>query len=191
MGNMNGDDPGNEASTAAQILCEKAEALVRTRRYDEALQAMDRACAIEPENAEFRIYRTYYRFLAATGANGVAQDVAEETIREIEHVLETEPHAVGYLFLARLAMKAGSREVSIEHYRKVLEYFPEHHEAQSELRLDARRRAIEDGPDPAAGSLGFVSGDPAPRLVVETRRGPGTGKRRGRPPLKPVDPPSE
>jgi tetratricopeptide (TPR) repeat protein len=126
----------------AEVMWKKAEALVRTRKYDEALEMINGAVERKPKDTELKVYQIYYRFLASKDDREVA---AQDAIKDILVTMKNEPDiASGYLFLARLNKAAGKTELSLKYFKKLLEYDAKNHEAESEIRLATMRQEKAD-----------------------------------------------
>lgn len=122
----------------AEDLFKKGEALVRMRKYDEAVAALKEAIELKPEDPEFEIHLTYYEFLTRKANREFA---AEDAIRRITQQLKKQPNlASAHLFLGRLFKVANKADQAVKAFQKVLQFDERNTEAQSELRLANMRK---------------------------------------------------
>lgn len=125
----------------AETLFKKAEILVRMRKYEEAMEHLEEAMALNPQDKEFKIYAAYAGYLRLAKKGGDPQDAAELAIRKILEIMKTDANiASGYLFLGHLNKIAGKAEVAVRYYEKVLEYDEGNQEAAREVRLAGMRK---------------------------------------------------
>ena len=91
----------------------KAEILLRVRKYGEALEHIEEAIALNPQDTEFKVFRTYLHFFT-----GVAdEEAAIEAIKGILDLMKTEPNiASGYLYLGHLNKEAGKAQVAVRYF---------------------------------------------------------------------------
>jgi tetratricopeptide (TPR) repeat protein len=127
----------------AETLFKKAEILVKVRKYDEALQHLREAIALNPDDKEFRIYLAYVEYTAATKQKvGNQIELAEVAIRKIQTLMKGEGSniASGYLLLGHLQKAAAKPDVAAKYFEKVLDYDPNNQEATREVRLHTMRK---------------------------------------------------
>lgn len=128
----------------SETLFKKAEILVKVRKYEEALEHLDRAIVLNSNDTEFKIFRAYLGYLVGSRQGG-REELAQEAIKKILGLMKNEPMiASGYLWLAHLNKAVGKPEVSLKYYEKVLEFDEHHVEAQRELRTAAMRKEKDD-----------------------------------------------
>ncbi len=118
----------------AETFFKKAEIMARMRKHTEALELLDQALARKPDDPEFRIHRSFYRFMAK-------RTEAEAALQEISSELKKQPTiAAGFLFVARINKSLDKAEAANKAFKKVLDLDPRNHEAESELRLASMRK---------------------------------------------------
>jgi curved DNA-binding protein CbpA len=106
-------------------------ALVKARRYDEALRKFDEAIQLNRDEAEFGMWKAWCEFLLADDKKRKLAAASSA----IEAGLKKNPRcAQGYLFLGQMAKLAGEASVAERHLRRGLEVAPEHAELQRELK---------------------------------------------------------
>ena len=119
----------------AETLFKKSEILARMKKYGEALDLLDQAISRKPDDIEFKIHRSFFRYSSQ-------KLDAETAIKEITVELKKQPNiAAGYLFLARLHKANDNIEGALKFYKKLLEHDPKNHEAESEIRLQTMRQS--------------------------------------------------
>jgi tetratricopeptide (TPR) repeat protein len=126
----------------AETLFKKAEILVKVRKYEEAMDHLREAIALNPDDKEFRIYESYVEYMIATRlAKGNQTEAAEVAIRKISTILKKEQNiASGYLLLGHLNKAVGKVDVASKCFEKVLEFDPANQEATREVRLSNMRK---------------------------------------------------
>jgi tetratricopeptide (TPR) repeat protein len=108
-----------------------ATALVRGRRYDEAMVAIEEALLLNPDEAEFAIWRAWVQFLVAPDK----KKQQAESAATMEAALQKNPRCVaGYLFLGQMAKVLGDAPAAERHWRRGLEVEPDHGELSRELK---------------------------------------------------------
>lgn len=129
-----------QSKLQAETLFKKAEILAKVKKYEEALTYINEAIALDPEDTEFKIYRTYYGFQQAQ-RSGAQADAAESAIRTILGLMKSDSNiASGYFFLAQLHKVVGKVDVATRYFEKVLEYDERNPDALREIRLAAMRQ---------------------------------------------------
>lgn len=137
--NKEGEQLLVQAILEAENLFRKAESLVRSRKYPEAVEAISEAIHLKPDDVEFKIHKVYFEFLTKKRDRELA---AENAARDIRGLLkDDEKIASGYLFLGRLYKVVDDVDKAIRNFKKVLEYDPKNTEATSELRLANMRKS--------------------------------------------------
>lgn len=141
----NTDDELTKAQKAlqAETKFKKAEVLMRVRKFDEALEQIQGAIELAPDDPEFRVFEIYLDYLLqARGAH--APELIEQTIDDIKDAMRSQQNLLsGHLFIAQLYKALGHTKLMVISYKKVLDIDPNHLEAQQELRLEQLRREKE------------------------------------------------
>lgn len=115
----------------AENLFQAGAVLVKGRKYDEAITRFEQAMKLNPDEAEFAMWKAWCEYLLADdrkrqlGASAAA----------IEAGLKQNPRcAQGHLFLGQMAKLAGDLGNAEKHLRRGLAVAPEHAELQRELK---------------------------------------------------------
>ena len=117
----------------AENLFTKAQTYVRTHQVNMAIETIEQAIKLKPNDPEFEIHLIYYKFLTQKENKKAA---AQTAINAIERQLRKQPKmASAHLFLGRLHKLNDDLKKSIEHLEKVLSFDPNNLEAKSDLRL--------------------------------------------------------
>lgn len=117
---------------AAEQLFQQAAWMVRARRYREAIEVLEQAIALHPEEGEYYAWRGFARFCATAEK----QKVRDEAMRDIDRALTLNPRcAQAFLFAGRIATVLGDAAAAIQYYRRCLAIDEANPEAQRELRL--------------------------------------------------------
>jgi DnaJ-like protein/uncharacterized protein DUF4388/tetratricopeptide repeat protein len=105
--------------------------LVKARKYDEAIAKFEEATKLNPDEAEFAMWKAWCEYLLGDdrkrqlGASAAA----------IEAGLKKNPRcAQGHLFLGQMAKLGGDVGSAEKHFRRGLAVAPEHAELQRELK---------------------------------------------------------
>jgi len=122
----------------AETLYKKAEILVRVRKYDEALEHLEQALQLCPDEIDYRILRLHALYLKSTSPDGSRG--AAEAIEQIASVLGTAESALGFLVLAQLNKALGRSEDALRYYRRVLDLDESNAEAKAEVRISTLRK---------------------------------------------------
>ena len=126
----------------AEHLFERVKVYVRKRAYDEALQTIDEAIELAPQEIEFQIERQYIWYLASA-RSGDVEVLAKETIANVKRLLKQDANiASGYLILGHLYKSLNNADLSLKYYEKVLEIVDDP-TARSEVRIAYRRKERE------------------------------------------------
>jgi tetratricopeptide (TPR) repeat protein len=113
-----------EAFNAATIL-------VKARRYQEALARLTEAIQLNPEEAEFHIWKAWCDFLLS----GEKKKVHPECANAVEAALKKNPRCVsGYLFLGQMAKIAGDLPLAEKNLRRGLKEAPGNPDLDRELK---------------------------------------------------------
>lgn len=119
----------------------KAEDLVRRRQYPEAIEALEWALKLDPEEGEFHALLGWARFLTSP-KDATARDEALEHLQKAIALAPKSPS--GYYFSGKLYKACEELEKAEKMFRKVLELRPNHVEATQEVRLFELRRTRGD-----------------------------------------------
>ncbi|HEX7488197.1 MAG TPA: J domain-containing protein [Anaeromyxobacteraceae bacterium] len=115
----------------AEELFQRATVLVRTRQYDKALEALDGARQLNPEEAEFGVWKAWADFL-------VAPDKKQQratSAAAMEAALKKVPRCMAaYLFLGQMAKIVGELALADKHWKRGLVLEPAHAEISRELK---------------------------------------------------------
>jgi curved DNA-binding protein CbpA len=115
----------------AESVFEAGTLLVKARKYDEAIRKFDDAMKLNPDEAEFGMWKAWCEFLLADDPRAKLGSAASA----IEAGLRRNPRcAQGYLFLGQMAKLAGDAALAEKQLRRGLEVAPEHGELQRELK---------------------------------------------------------
>jgi tetratricopeptide (TPR) repeat protein len=116
---------------AAETAFQAGTLLVKSRRYGEALPKFDEAVKLNPDEAEFAMWRAWCDFLLA----GDKKQKRAESAGAIEAALKRNPRcAQGYLFLGQMAKLVGDVAAAERQLRRGLQVAPEHGDLQRELK---------------------------------------------------------
>jgi curved DNA-binding protein CbpA len=105
--------------------------LVKARRYDEALRKFEEAMKLNPDEAEFGMWKAWCEFVLADDKRrklGACSSIVEEGLKKNPRC------AQGYLFLGQMAKLAGDLALAEKQLRRGLHVAPEHAEMQRELK---------------------------------------------------------
>jgi len=115
----------------AETVFGEATALVKARRYDDALSKLTEAIQLNPEEAEFGIWKAWCEFLLA----GDKKKQQSSSAASIEAALKKNPKcAPGYLFLGQMAKVVNDLALAEKHLKRGLTAVPEHPDLTRELR---------------------------------------------------------
>lgn len=115
----------------------RATVMFKARRYPEALELLEGAIELNPEEAEFYAWRGFVRFVSASEK----RSEYERSVADCNKALAmSERCDVAHLFLGNMSKILGNTAQAEKSYRKVLELDPDNIEAQRELRLINSRR---------------------------------------------------
>ena len=115
----------------------KAEASLRRKDWDGALDAVGHALQLDPEEGEFHALHGWATFMRDP-RSPETQATAREILGKATSLAPKSPS--GWFYLGRLHRVCESLPEAERMFRKVLEVRPDHTEAQQELRLLERRR---------------------------------------------------
>jgi curved DNA-binding protein CbpA len=115
----------------AENVFQEATLLVKARRYDEAVPRLLEAIKLNPDEAEFGMWKAWCDFLLAAEKKKVYPGAAGA----IEGGHKKNPNcAQGYLFLGQMAKLMGELDQAEKQLKRGLGVAPEHSELQRELK---------------------------------------------------------
>jgi hypothetical protein len=115
----------------AETVFGDAVALVKARRYEEALAHLNEAIQLNTDEAEFGIWKAWCEFLISADKKRQHGTSAAE----IEAALRKNAKCVpGYLFLGQMAKVMGDPNLAEKHLRRGLSVAPDHPELVRELK---------------------------------------------------------
>ena len=117
---------------AAEENFQRAEILIKARKYQEGLELLDQAIQMNAEEAEFYALRGYARFLVSKDRKQSYDECADDCRKAMKMVDRCLP---AHLYLGHMAKITGDQKLAKKCYTKVLELDEKHVEAQRELRL--------------------------------------------------------
>lgn len=120
----------------AERVFHKAVLLVRGRRFEEAVEAIDEALALHGDEAEIWAYRAFASFSAAKDKEAAAASAFADL--EKARSLNERCPAI-FLFGGRISNVLGDAAKAIRYYERCLELEPGNQDAQRELRLSKSR----------------------------------------------------
>jgi len=117
---------------AAEENFQRAEIMIKARKYQEGLELIEKAISMNDQEAEFYAWRGYARFLLSQDRKGIYEETAGDCRKAIKMVDKCVP---AHLFLGHMSKVVGDSKLAKKCYQRVLELEPKHVEAQRELRL--------------------------------------------------------
>ena len=124
----------------AETAFKKSEILVNVRKYEEALEQVDEALRLTPDDVEFKIHRQYIMYLIAA-RGGDAEPAAQEAIQQVMRMMNQNANiARGYLVLGNLHKALQKFDVAHKYFERVLEYDEDNPAALREVRHGAFRK---------------------------------------------------
>jgi hypothetical protein len=115
----------------AENLFQTATQLVKARRYDEARAKLDEALKLNPDEAEFGIWKAWCEFLVAPDKKRQQASSAAA----IEGGVRRNPRCVpGYLFLGQMAKLVGDASAAEKHLKRGLAIAPDDADLTRELK---------------------------------------------------------
>jgi DnaJ domain len=115
---------------------QRAEILIKARKYQEGLALLDEAIKLNDKEAEFYAWRGYARFLLSSDRKQSFDDCSGEVKKAIKLVDRCVP---AHLFLGHMNKVIGNMKAAASSYQRVLDLEPTHIEAQRELRLMGKK----------------------------------------------------
>jgi curved DNA-binding protein CbpA len=115
----------------AENLFQEGTLLVKGRKYDDAVRKFDEAMKLNPDEAEFGMWKAWCEFLLSDDRKKKVAPASSA----IEVGLKKNPRcAQGYLFLGQMAKLAGDLTLAEKHLRRGLAVTPDHADLQRELK---------------------------------------------------------
>jgi len=115
----------------AENVFQAGELLVKARRYAEAIVKLDEAMKLNPDEAEFSMWKAWCEFLLAKdkrAAHGHAAATIEAGLKKNSRC------SAGYLFLGQMAKLVGDLALAERHLKRGLQVAPDHADLQRELK---------------------------------------------------------
>jgi len=131
-----------ERILTAETQFQRADELLKRKDYAGAIQALEWALELNPDEGEFHALYGWAAYLHGSGGE-VAARTAMEHLRKSISLAPKSP--AGYYYLGKLYKACEEVDRAENMFRKVLELWPRHVEATQELRLLALRRG-KSGP---------------------------------------------
>ncbi|HKD43118.1 MAG TPA: DnaJ domain-containing protein [Myxococcaceae bacterium] len=134
-------DGNQDMLPLAQVLLaeetfERGRAMVKAKRFSEAVKMLDDAIAGSEEVAEFYAWRGYAKFFAIDDKKR-AQVEANKDLQIA--VKKSEFCASAHYFLGQIAKLTGDPKAALKHFKKAVEIKPDHIDAKREVRLLAKK----------------------------------------------------
>lgn len=128
---------------------QKVEVLVKRRRYDEAMEIVDRALASVKKEADYPAMKAWIIFLR----DGLDDPVALEQIRanlRLTFKLNRD-HTHGHFVRAHVLKRLGNHDKALAHFKKVVKLDPKNLEALREVRVAVMRhsKGMSTAPPPS------------------------------------------
>jgi curved DNA-binding protein CbpA len=121
-----------QAVLVAEETFTKGTALVRARRFVEAVKSFDDAIAANPREGEFYAWRGYARFFTIQDKK-VAM---VEALRDLNQSLKlNERCAPAHYFIGQLYKLTGDGATALKHFKRCVAIDPQHVNAQREIRI--------------------------------------------------------
>jgi hypothetical protein len=116
----------------AEEIFHKGTALVRARRFPDAVKAFDNAITGNPKEGEFYAWRGYARFFTIQDKKVAAADA----MRDLNQALKlNERCAPAHYFLGQIYKLTGDGASALKHFKKCVSIDSQHVDAQREIRL--------------------------------------------------------
>jgi hypothetical protein len=127
-----GEDVDVQSVLMAEETFNKGTALVRARRFPEAVKTFDDAIAANPREGEFYAWRGYARFFTLPDKK-VAM---VEALRDLNQSLKlNERCAPAHYFIGQLYKLTGDPATALKHFKRCVQLDPQHVNAQREIRI--------------------------------------------------------
>jgi hypothetical protein len=121
---------------AAEENFQRAEIMIKARKYADGLALLEDAIRLNADEAEFYAWRGYARFLIAKDRKAAFPDASADCCKAIRMIDKCLP---AHLFLGHMAKAMGDLPLAEQCYQHVLQIEPRHVEAQRELRLMGKK----------------------------------------------------
>jgi hypothetical protein len=121
---------------AAEEDFQRAEILIKARKYKEGLDLLEKAIKLNDAEAEFYAWRGHARFLLAQDRKAVFDDCADDCKKAIKMQERCVP---AHYFLGQMAKVVGETKLATKSFEKVLQLEPGHVDAMRELRLMGKK----------------------------------------------------
>lgn len=121
---------------AAEENFQRAEIMIKARKYKEGLELLDAAIKLNDQEAEFYAWRGYARFLLAKDRKAAFDECANDCKHAIKMIEKCLP---AHLFLGNMAKVIGELKLAEKSFQRVLMIDPKNVEAQRELRLMGKK----------------------------------------------------
>ena len=121
---------------AAEENFQRAEIMIKARKYQEGLELLEKAISLNAEEAEFYAWRGYAKFLLSKDRKQAYPDCADDCRKAIKMIDLCVP---AHLFLGHMSKVVGDLKLAQRCFQRVLELEPRHVEAQRELRLMGKK----------------------------------------------------
>lgn len=115
---------------------QRAEIVIKARKYKEGLELLEKAIQMNDQEAEFYAWRGYAKFLLSTDRKATYEESAADCRKAIKMQEVCLP---AHLFLGHMSKVVGDLKLAQKCYHRVLELEPNHVEAQRELRLMGKK----------------------------------------------------
>jgi curved DNA-binding protein CbpA len=114
----------------------KGTALVRARRFVEAVKLFDDAIAANPREGEFYAWRGYARFFTLQDK----KVALVESLRDLNQALKlNERCAPAHYFIGQVYKLTGDPTTALKHFKRCVTLDPQHVNAQREIRLATQK----------------------------------------------------
>ena len=121
-----------QALLQAEETFNKGVALVRARRFVEALKAFDAAITANSKEGEFYAWRGYARYFTINDKKVAAADA----LRDLNQALKlNERCAQAFYFIGQVQKLSGDTAAALKHFKKCVSVDATHVDAQREIRL--------------------------------------------------------
>jgi DnaJ domain len=121
---------------AAEEAFQKAEILIKARKYQEGLDLLEEAIVLNDQEAEFHAWHGYAKFLLAKDRKSAYAECVAECKRALKLVKVCVP---AYLLMGHMAKAIGELKTAEAAYHRVLELDEKNIEAQRELRVMGKK----------------------------------------------------
>ena len=121
---------------AAEENFQRAEIMIKARKYQEGLELLEKAISMNAEEAEFYAWRGYAKFLLSRDRKEAYAECAGDCKKAIKMIDKCVP---AHLFLGHMSKVVGDLKLAQKCFHRVLELDPKHVEAQRELRLMGKK----------------------------------------------------